>query len=150
VASRRFSSSRSAGGWPQIDADLIRRMSVDTPLWAAPRIHGELLKLGSEVAQSSVAKHMINRPAFPSLGWLTFLRNHSTQIAAMDLFVIASVTFELLYVFIIARLALRDLVLIKVTSHPTAEWMARQITEAFPYREAARCKRCAHTAIDRK
>jgi hypothetical protein len=99
--------SRSVGGRPQIDADLralIRRMSVDNPLWGAPRIHGELLKLGFEVAQSSVAKYMIKRPASPSQGWLTFLRNHSTQIAAMDLFVVPSVTFELLYAFIIVRL----------------------------------------------
>jgi hypothetical protein len=73
---------------------LIRQMSVDNPLWGAPRIHGELLKLGFEVAQSSVAKYMIKRPTSPSQqGWLTFLHNHSTQIAAMDLFVVPSVTF---------------------------------------------------------
>jgi hypothetical protein len=133
--------SRSAGGRPQIDADLralIRRMSVDNPLWGAPRIHGELLKLGFEVAQSSVAKYMIKRPASPSQGWLTFLRNHSTQIAAMDLFVVPSVTFELLYAFIIVRLARRDLVWINVTSHPTAERITHQITEAFPWNEAPR------------
>jgi hypothetical protein len=89
--------SRSAGGRPQIDAELralIRRMSVDNPLWGAPRIHGELLKLGFAVAQSSVAKYMIKRPASPSQRWLTFLRNHSTQIAAMDLFVVPSITFD--------------------------------------------------------
>jgi hypothetical protein len=78
-------------------------MSVDNPLWGAPRIHGELLKLGFEVAQSSVP--ITRRPAFPSQGWLTFLRNHSTQVAAMDLFVVPSVTFELRYVFIIVTLA---------------------------------------------
>jgi hypothetical protein len=103
--------SRSTGGRPQINADLralIRQMSVHNPLWGAPRIHGELLKLGFEVAQSSVAKYMIKRPASPSQGWFTFLRNHSTQIAAMDLFVVPSVTFELLYAFIIVRLARRD------------------------------------------
>jgi hypothetical protein len=131
--------SRSGGGRPQIDAELralIRRMSVDNPLWGAPRIHGELLKLGFAVAQSSVAKHMIKRPASPSQRWLTFLRNHSTQIAAMDLFVVPSITFELLYVFIIVRLARRDLVWTNVTPHPTAEWIARQITEACPWNEA--------------
>jgi hypothetical protein len=68
---------------------LIRRMSVDNPLWGAPRIHGELLKLGFEAAQSSVPKYMVKRPLpFTSQGWLTFLRNHSTQIAAMDPFVV--------------------------------------------------------------
>ena len=133
--------SWSTGGRPQINADLralIRQMSVDNPLWGAPRIHGELLKLGFEVAQSSVAKYMIKRPASPSQGWLTFLRNHSTQIAAMDLFAVPSVNFELLYAFIIVRLARRDLVWINVTSHPTAEWITHQITEAFPWNEAPR------------
>ena len=113
-------------------------MSVDNPLWGAPRIHGELPKLGFDIAQSSVAKYMIRRPASPSQGWLTFLRNHSTQIAATDLFVVPSVIFELLYVFIIVRLARRDLVWINVTLHPTADWIARQITEAFPWNEASR------------
>jgi hypothetical protein len=82
--------SRSFGSRPQIDVDLralIRRMSVDNPLWGAPRIHGELLKLGFEVAQSSVAKYMVKRPGPPSQGWLAFLRNHAPDIAAMDLFV---------------------------------------------------------------
>jgi hypothetical protein len=122
----------------RISARLIRRMSVDNPLWGAPRIHSELLKLGFEVAQSRLAKYMIKRPASPSQGWLTFLRNHSTQIAAMDLFVVPSVTFELLCVFIIVRLARRDLIWINVTSHPTAEWITHQITEAFPWNEAPR------------
>jgi hypothetical protein len=105
--------SRSGGGRPPIYAELralIRRMSVDNPLWGAPRIHGELLKLGFEVAQSSVAKYVIRRPTSPSQRWLAFLRNHSTQIAAMDLFVAPSFTFELLYVFIIVRLARRELI----------------------------------------
>src|SRR5258705_5274219 len=82
--------SRSLGGRPQVDADLralIRRMSADNPLWGAPRIHGELLKLGFEIAQSSVAKYMVKRSWPPSQGWRTFLRIHSPDIAAMDLFV---------------------------------------------------------------
>src|SRR3979490_1175707 len=133
--------SRSLGGRPQIDADLralIRRMSVDNPLWGAPRIHGELLKLGFEVAQSSVAKYMVKRCGPPSQGWRTFLRNHAPDIAAMDLFVVPTIGFDLLYVFVIVRVARRDLVWINVTSHPTAEWVARQITEAFPWNEAPR------------
>jgi hypothetical protein len=131
--------SRSTGGRLQISADLralIRQMGADNPLWGAPRIHGELLKLGFEVAQSSVAKYMIKRPASPRPGWLTFLRDHSTQIPAMDLFVVPSVTFELLYAFIIVKLARRDLLWINVTSHPTAECITHQITEAFPWNEA--------------
>jgi transposase InsO family protein len=133
--------SRSLGGRPQVEADLralIRRMSVDNPLWGAPRIHGELLKLGFEVAQSSVAKYMVKRPGPPSQGWRTFLRNHAPDIAAMDLFVAPTLGFDLLYAFIIVRLARRDLVWINVTPHPTADWIARQITEAFPWNEAPR------------
>jgi transposase InsO family protein len=133
--------SRSLGGRPQIDADLralIRRMSVDNPLWGAPRIHGELLKLGFEVAQSSVAKYMVKQRRPPSPGWRTFLRNHAPDIAAMDLFVAPTIGFDLLYAFIIVRLARRDLVWINVTPHPTADWIARQITEAFPWNEAPR------------
>jgi hypothetical protein len=133
--------SRSLGGRPQVEADLralIRRMSVDNPLWGAPRIHGELLKLGFEVAQSSVAKYMVKRPGPLSQGWRTFLRNHAPDIAAMDLFVAPTLGFDLLYAFIIVRLARRDLVWINVTPHPTADWIARQITEAFPWNEAPR------------
>ena len=134
--------SRSFGGRPPIDADvraLIRRMSVDNPLWGAPRIHGELLKLGFEVAQSSVAKYMVKRDGSPSQGWLTFLRNHAPNISAMDLFVVPTVRFDLLYVLVIVRLERRALVWINVTANPTAEWIARQVTEAFPWNEAPRC-----------
>jgi hypothetical protein len=138
--------SRSLGGRPPIDADLralIWRMSVDNPLWGAPRIHGELLKLGFEVAQSSVAKYMVKRDGPPSQGWLTFLRNHASNIAATDLFVVPTIGFDLLYVIVIVvivivRLERRDLVWINVTANPTAEWIARQISEAFPWNEAPR------------
>ena len=133
--------SRALGGRPQIEADLralIRRMSTENPLWGAPRIHGELLKLGFEVAQSSVAKYMVKRFGPPSQGWRAFLRNHAPDIAAMDLFVVPTVGFNLLYAFIIVRLDRRDLVWINVTANPTAEWIARQITEAFPWNEAPR------------
>ncbi len=130
--------SRRLGGRPQIDADLralIRRMSVDNPLWGAPRIHGELLKLGFEVAQSSVGKYMVKRAGTPTQGWSTFLRNHAPDIAAMDLFVVPTIGFDLLYAFVIVRLDRRDLVWINVTANPTADWIARQITEAFPWNE---------------
>jgi hypothetical protein len=133
--------SRSLGGRPQIEIGLralIRQMSMENPLWGAPRIHGELLKLGFQVAQSSVAKYMVKRRGPPGQGWLTFLRNHAPDIAAMDLFVVPTVGFDLLYAFVIVRLVRRDLVWINVTRNPTAEWVARQITEAFPWNEAPR------------
>jgi transposase InsO family protein len=133
--------SRSQGGRPRIDADLralIRQMSIANPIWGAPRIHGELLKLGFDVAQSSVAKYMIKRRGPGDQGWRTFLRNHTPEIAVMDLFVVPTIGFELLYAFIIVRLDRRHLVWIAVTTNPTAEWVARQITEAFPWDEAPR------------
>ena len=111
---------------------MIRRMSIENPLWGAPRIHGELLKLGFEVAQSSVAKYMVKRRGPPSQGWSTFLRNHLPEVAAMDLFVVPTIGFDLLYAFIIIRLDRRALVWINVTTNPTAEWIVRQITEGIP------------------
>jgi transposase InsO family protein len=114
---------------------LIRRMSLENPLWGAPRIHGELLKLGFEIAQSSIAEYMVKRWTPPSQGWRTFLRNHAPDIAAIDLFA-APTGFDLLYAFIIVRLGRRELVWTNVTANPTAEWVARQITDAFPWDEA--------------
>ena len=133
--------SRPFGGRPQISAELralIRRMSIENPLWGAPRIRGELLKLGFEVAQSSVAKYMVKRGGPPGQGWRTFLRNHAPDIAAMDLFVVPTIGFSLLYAFVIVRLDRRDLVWTNVTTNPTAEWIARQLTEAFPWSTAPR------------
>jgi hypothetical protein len=129
--------SRNRGGRPQIDTDLralIRQMSLENPLWGAPRIHGELLKLGFQIAQSTVAKHMVKRHGRPpGQSWWTFLRNHMPEIAAMDLFVVPTLAFSLLYGFIIVRLDRRELVWIGVADSPTAEWIARQIAEAFPW-----------------
>src|SRR3982074_3552544 len=136
----RWKSCRR-GGRPQIETELralIRQMSAENLLWGAPRIHGELLRLGFSVAQSSVAKYMVKRRGPPSQEWRTFLRNHAPDIAAMDLFVVPTVGFDLLYAFVIVRLDRRDLVWINVTPNPTAEWIARQITEAFPWDEAPR------------
>jgi hypothetical protein len=133
--------SRRRGGRPPIEAELralIRQMSTENLPWGAPRIHGELLKLGFEVGQSSVAKYMVKRRDLPSQGWRTFLRNHAPDIAAMDLFVVPTIGFILLYGFVIVRIDRRDLVCINVTANPTAEWVARQITEAFPWNEAPR------------
>ena len=93
------------------------------------------LKLGFDVAQSSVAKYMIQRPRPPSQGWGTFLRNHAPDIAAMDLLIVPTIGFDLLYALVIIRLQRRELVWINVTTHPTAEWIACQITAAFPWDE---------------
>jgi transposase InsO family protein len=115
---------------------LIRQISIENRLWGAPRIHGELLKLGFVLAQSSVAKYMIKRRGPGDQGWRTFLRNHAPEIATMDLFVVPTIGFRLLYGFVIVRLDRRHLVWIDVTTSPTADWIARQITEAFPWDEA--------------
>jgi len=128
--------SRRGGGRPPIEAQLralIWQMSTENQLWGAPRIHGELLKLGFEVAQSNVAKYMVKRRGPPSQGWRSFLRNHAPDMAAMDLVVVPTIGFKLLYGFVIVRIDRRDLVWINVTTNPTAEWIARQITEAFPW-----------------
>jgi transposase InsO family protein len=113
-------------------------MSIENWLWGAPRIHGELLKLGFAVAQSTVAKYLASNGGPRGQSWGTFLRHHMPHIAALDLFVVPTISFDLLYVLVIVRLARRELVWINVTAHPTAEWIAQQITEAFPWHEAPR------------
>ena len=131
--------SRRRVGPPAVPADirsLVRQISRENPLWGAPRIHGELLKLGIEVAQSSVAKYMVRRCAAPSQGWKTFLRNHAPDIAAIDLFVVPTIDFKLLYGLAIINLERRRLIWTNATTNPTAEWIAGQITEAFPWDEA--------------
>jgi transposase InsO family protein len=109
---------------------LIREMSLANPLWGAPRIHGELLKLGIDIGQTSVAKYMARRRAPPSQGWRTFLRNHADGIAAMDLFVVPTISFRLLYGLLIMGHGRRQILWFGVTAHPTAEWIANQLTEA--------------------
>ena len=119
--------------------DLIRQMSMANPLWGAPRIHGELLMLGIEVAQSTVAKYMVPRSRrSPSQSWKTFLRNHAAGIPSIDLFVVPSAFFKLLYGLVILGHERRRLMGFAVTAHPTAEWIARQVTEAFPWDTAPR------------
>jgi hypothetical protein len=125
--------SRWRLGRPALPADirsLVRRISRENPLWGAPRIHGELLKLGIEIAQSSVAKYMVRRRGPPSQGWKTFIRNHAPYIAAIDLFVVPTIGLKLLYGLAIIRLGRRRLVWTSATANPTSEWIARQITEA--------------------
>jgi transposase InsO family protein len=116
--------------------DLIRQMSRGKFLWAAPRIHGELLMRGVEVAQSTVAPYMTRPQRPPSQGWKTFLRNHAAGIASIDLFMVRTISFRLLYGLVILRHARRRLVSIGVTNNPTAEWIAGQVTDAFPRDEA--------------
>src|SRR6267142_3812688 len=108
---------------------LIREMSIANPLWGAPRIHGELLKLGIEIGQTSVAKYMVRRSP-PSQGWKTFLRNHAAGIVPMDLFVVPTISFRLLYGLLIMGHGRRQILWFGVTANPTAEWIANQVTEA--------------------
>ena len=108
-------------------------MCEENPLWGAPRIYGELLKLGFDVAQSTVSKYMLRRRDPPSQGWKTFLRNHADGIACVDFLIVPTLAFERLFVFVILGLGRRRLLWIGVTTNPTAEWLARQITEAFPW-----------------
>jgi len=127
------------GGRPRIDRELralIRRMSKENPTWGAPRIHGELLMLGIDVSESTVGRYMIRIGRPRSQGWKTFLRNHAGEIAAIDLFVVRTISFKLLYGLVILGHARRRLLRIAVTSNPTAEWIAGQVTEAFPWNEA--------------
>jgi len=108
-------------------------MSKENPLWGAPRIHGEVLKLGFEIAESTVSTYMIRRRGPPSQTWRTFLRNHAHAIAAIDLCVVPTLTFECLFAFLVLGHGRRQLLWFAVTRHPTAEWLAQQIVEAFPW-----------------
>jgi transposase InsO family protein len=131
--------SRSQGGRPRIPGEIrrqIREMSLANRLWGAPRIHGELLKLGIDVAQSTVAKYMARSGRGRSQTWKTFLHNHAAGIGAMDFLIVPTVGFQLLFVLVILRHQRRRLISLSVTANPTAEWIARQITNAFPWDEA--------------
>jgi transposase InsO family protein len=133
--------SRNGVGRPKVSAELralIAEMSRANPLWGAPRIHGELLKLGFYIAQSTVATYVVRRRGPPPQGWKTFLRNHTPHIAAIDMFVVQTIGFRLVYGLVIIKLQRRHLVWINVTANPTADWIARQVTEAFPWEQAPR------------
>src|SRR6266446_1808807 len=137
-AYRRW-KSRLRGGRPKTPLEirqLIRKMSLANPLWGAPRIHGELLKLGIDVGQTTVAKYMARRRRPPSQGWKTFLHNHADGIASMDLFVVPTISFRLLYGFLILQHSRRELVWLGVTARPSAHWIARQLTEACGWQQA--------------
>ena len=133
--------SRRRTGRPGVPPDvraLIRELSTTNPLWGAPRIHGELLKLGITVSQSTVAKSMRRRRRPPSQTWRTFLTNHASQIMAADLFVVPTVTFRLLFVLVILAHERRRIVHVAVTEHPTAAWTAQQLRNAFSEHDAPR------------
>ncbi len=127
---------RSRSGRPSVGRevrDLIRQMNSANPLWGAPRIHGELLKLGIEVSQATVSKYMVRRIGTPSPTWRSFLRNEAIGIAAIDMFVAVSASFRRLYVMIILAHGRRRIVRFDVTQHPTAAWPSQQVIEAFPW-----------------
>ena len=133
--------SRHRMGRPAVPADvrsLIRTMAQANPLWGAPRIHGELLKLGIDVSQATVAKYMGRRREPPSQTWQTFLRNHVGQIVAADFFVVPTATYRLLFVLVLLAHDRRRIRHVAVTAHPTAAWTAQQLREAFPWNEAPR------------
>ena len=123
-----------AGGRPHAD----RTMAQANPRWGAPRIHGELLKLGIDVCQATVAKYMGRRRQPPSQTWRTFLRNHIAQIVAADFFVVPTATYRLLFVLVLLAHDRRRIRHVAVTAHPTAGWTAQQLREAFPWNEAPR------------
>jgi hypothetical protein len=118
--------------------DLIRKMSLANPLWGAPRIHGELLKLEIPLPQATVAKYMVHSRKPPSPTWRAFLNNHVTQLASTDFFVVPTVTFRVLFVFLVLAHHRRRVIHFNVTAHPSSEWTARQIAEAFPWDRAPR------------
>ena len=128
--------SRRRPGRPNVSAeirDLIRDMSQANPLWGAPRIHGELLKLGIDVAQSTVAKYLRRPRKTPSQTWRTFLTNHMEQMASIDFFLVPTATFRILFVFVVLSHARRRVLHFQVTQHPSQEWTMQQMREAFPW-----------------
>ena len=137
---RRKSRGRRAGR-PKIKREirrLIGRMSRENPIWGVPRIQAELKLLGHDVAKDTVAKYMVHASKPPSPTWRTFLKNHTHQIAAIDFFTVPTATFRILFCFVILWHDRRRVVHFNITDHPTAEWTARQVIQAFPYEEAPR------------
>jgi len=132
----RWKSRNGDPGRPTIDLEvrkLIRRMSQTNPLWGAPRIHGELLKLGIELSQATVAKYMSRQRKPPSQTWRAFLSNHVKQLVSTDFFVVPTVSVRVLYVFVVLAHHRRRPLRFNVTANPTSEWTAQQIVEAFPW-----------------
>jgi putative transposase len=136
-----WKSRRYQGGRPAIDPDvreLIRTMSRNNIGWGAPRIHGELQMLGIRVSESTVAKYMIRHRKPPSQTWKTFLANHTADLVSVDFFTVPTATFRIIYVFVILHHERREIVHFNATYHPSAEWTAQQLVEAFPFDTAPR------------
>src|SRR3954453_20536228 len=125
-------------GVPKQVRDLIRTMSRENPLWGAPRIHGELLKLGIEIGETSVGKYLVRNRKPPSQRWRTFLDNHLKSMVSVDFFVVPTIRFQILYVFLVLAHERRRIVHFAVTAHPAAEWTAHQLRQAFPWDTAPR------------
>ena len=122
----------------QDDRDLIRKISIANPIWGAPWIQVELLKLGIEVSETTVAKYMVRHRKPPSQTWRTFLQNHAKQLVSVDFFVVPTLNFRLLFAFVVLEHHRRRVVHFNVTAHPTAEWAAQQMRDAFPWNKAPR------------
>jgi putative transposase len=123
---------------PREVRDLIRRMCRENPGWGAPRIHGELLKLGIDIGETSVSKYMVRCRKPPSQTWRTFLENHLTQLVSIDFFTVPTIRFQVLYVFLVLAHDRRRILHFNVTAHPTAEWTGQQLREAFPFDQLPR------------
>jgi len=133
--------SRSRGGRPRVDTEtreLIRRLWLDNPTWGAPHVQAELSKLGIPVSQATVRKYKPRTRRPPSQTWRTFLKNHAGEIAALDFFVVPTLTFRLLYVFIVMSLERRHVLHVNISESPSARWTGQQVIEAFPYETAPR------------
>jgi hypothetical protein len=144
-AFRLFWRRRSLAGRPTTRAEirrLIRQMALENSTWGAPRIHGELLKLGYIVGERTVSRYLSRirpEPTKPrSQTWATFLNNHARDIVAVDMFVVPTIRFQVLYIFIILGLERRRLVFANATTNPTAQWLAQQVVNAFPWDTAPR------------
>ena len=132
---------RGRPGRPAVSAEiraLIRRMSRENPGWGAPRIHGELLKLGIDIGETSVSKYLVRSRKPPSQTWRRFLENHLPSLVSIDFFTVPTIHFQVLYVFLVLAHERRRIVHFPVTAHPTAEWTAHQLREAFPWESAPR------------
>jgi len=139
---RRYWRRKSNGikpGRPPVDVELrnlIREMQGTNVGWGAPRIHGELLKLGIDVSQATVSKYMLQSKNPPKQTWQTFLNNHEDCIASIDFSTVPTATFRILYVFVVLSHKRRVIAHFNITQHPTAQWTAQQLTEAFPFESA--------------
>jgi len=133
--------SNPGQGRPKIPVDvrtLIRRMSLENSFWGAPRIHGELLKLGYDICESTIANYMVHRPGPPSQTWQTFIRNHMAELEAIDFFTVPTAIFRTIYVFLVLSLDRRRIIHFNVTTNPTADWTSLQLIQAFPFDTAPR------------